>query len=1532
VFIPCGSTTPHKWEPPSFTPGAYYRVYDATFQTMDPWCTREFGDVTSRLASWSRYEQITSCGVCAVTATPTGTTVPTRTPTRTPTPSPTSTSTPGSGTFLELPISYSNFAQAAQGNVGGKGPGRVNSWFDHTYPNYTENQNLTRWDGRIFNFNVSPSSIGESWYDGHNGVDFQRRGTNEQIFAAATGVVLKTVTYCQEGNRACGNYYGNQVWINHRNGYATLYAHLKTVFVSPGTEITNPTSQPLGIMGNTGNSFGTHLHFGVYYDQNEQWIGDDVVDPYGWFGSSADPWNVTSRYLWKYPLSAQTLVGSSGASLTSPSGQVNVLVLAGALPSTVTMELWDAPPVAAPAAQLRSTGRSFWLRVLEQTVIGFSQPVILTATYTPADVLHLDPSRLGVYRWNDASSIWAALPTSVDTSQSRAIAQATETGSFDLQAPLLCPADEREPDDTYDAAGVVLVNGPPVRRVFDIPEDEDWFRLKAVAGGRYVVQTSNLAAGVDTVVQLYNLDGVTLLASDDNSGGGAASRLEWRALLDGTYFLRVYRAPGSAYGCNAAYELNVDGVLHVYLPVLLKNYTYGVVGCLAESPHPYPDNYNNTWTLINPDTNAASTRIHFSRLETENGYDYVYVQDANNNQINRFTGNYSSGVWSDPVPGHTVKVQLTSDGSVTAWGFCVDRIETVSIGGTNTPTPTATATRTPTATPTQTPTSTPSPIQCVTLSLQPPSQSVNGGDTFTFDVTLDAGTTSFDTASLDIRFDPGTLVVVDASGNPSSSIQQGNLNSTGSTIVAQNSVNNTTGTIAYVEAIIGRSQTGGTFTVATIRFRAKQASPGTPVTFANVGNTASPTFTGILLAGSTVAFCAGSPTGATVIVAGPTPTNTSTPTAPPTVTVTPTATATATPTATPTPTVPRYNVWTQCSQGMWGGSISALALSPGYASDRTLFAGTGGAGVFKSTDGGAYWSATGLTNLGVSALALSPGYVTDSTLFAGNWGGGVFKSTDGGVSWSAMNMGLTDLYIEALVISPGYASDRTLFAGTYYGGGVFKSTDGGASWSAVTALTNLRVLALALSPGYASDRSLFVGTYEGGVFKSTDGGASWHAVNTGLPGSYVMALALSPGYATDRTIFVGINQRGVFKSTDGGASWSATGLTYPYLGALALSPGYAADRTIFAGTIYGGGVFKSTDGGASWSAMGLAYAQALALSPGYTNDHTLFAGTEGGVSKSTDGGASWSSVNIGLTNLGVYALALSPGYATDHTLFAGTGDGVYKSTDGGASWSATGLAYAQVLALSPSYASDHTLFAGTGGGVFKSTNSGASWSTVNTGLPTDMYVEALALSPGYATDRTLFAGTGNSTQTGAVFRSTDGGASWSKTGLPSVYVQALALSPGYDSDHTLFAGTRDHGVFKSTTGGAYWSAMGLTTNSIQALTLSPDYASDRTLFAGTWSAGVFKSTDGGASWSAMGLTNLEVQVLELSPGYAADHTLFAGTNGGVFKSTDGGASWSAMNEGLGNLSIQSLTLTPTSPHTLFAGTAGSSVWRYILGQ
>jgi hypothetical protein len=237
----------------------------------------------------------------------------------------------------------------------------------------------------------------------------------------------------------------------------------------------------------------------------------------------------------------------------------------------MTVELWDMPPALESLAQLRSAGQSSWLRVLEwltgdsitTTSTVLAQPITVGVTYRVTDVLHLDASQLTIHRWEKSDNVWTALSTIVDTNQNQATAQTTEIGRFDLQAPLLCPADSQEPDDHYDAAQTVPTDGTPVSRLFDIAEDEDWFRLEAEDGGKYIVRTRNLAAGVDTVVEIYDQDSLMLLALDRDSGGRGASYLMWQAPLDGTYFLRVARAAGSAYGCDAGYEL---GVKQVYWP------------------------------------------------------------------------------------------------------------------------------------------------------------------------------------------------------------------------------------------------------------------------------------------------------------------------------------------------------------------------------------------------------------------------------------------------------------------------------------------------------------------------------------------------------------------------------------------------------------------------------------------------------------------------------------------------------------------------------------------------------------------------------------------------------------------------------------------------------------------------------------------------------------------------------------------------------------------------------------------------------
>ena len=104
---------------------------------------------------------------------------------------------------------------------------------------------------------------GNGYGPGHLGIDIQAN-EGEPVYAAGSGIV----TMAQGG----WNYgYGNVVQIDHGNGYVTIYAHLSAINVG----LCTPVGQGavVGAAGNTGNSFGAHLHFEVR-------IGGSNVNPY----------------------------------------------------------------------------------------------------------------------------------------------------------------------------------------------------------------------------------------------------------------------------------------------------------------------------------------------------------------------------------------------------------------------------------------------------------------------------------------------------------------------------------------------------------------------------------------------------------------------------------------------------------------------------------------------------------------------------------------------------------------------------------------------------------------------------------------------------------------------------------------------------------------------------------------------------------------------------------------------------------------------------------------------------------------------------------------------------------------------------------------------------------------------------------------------------------------------------------------------------------------------------------------------------
>ena len=215
----------------------------------------------------------------------------------------------------------------------------------------------------------------------------------------------------------------------------------------------------------------------------------------------------------------------------------------------------------------------------------------------------------------------------------------------------------------------------------------------------------------------------------------------------------------------------------------------------------------------------------------------------------------------------------------------------------------------------------------------------------------------------------------------------------------------------------------------------------------------------------------------------------------------------------------------------------AVAVSPAFDADHRLFAGVNG-GVLRSLDGGTTWSAAILASPEplVTALAISPDFAYDGVVLAGTMEDGVFRSADRGSSWAPWNFGLLDLNILSLAISPNFARDETLFAGTE--SGLFRSTNGGRAWREVDFPTEFApVLSLALSPDYAGDGVLFVGTEFHGLFSTDDRGGTWKRRGEGVMDTAVNAVILSSDFPSRPDVLVLLSNM-LLISRDGGASWS----------------------------------------------------------------------------------------------------------------------------------------------------------------------------------------------------------------------------------------------------------------------------------------------------------------------------------------------------------------------------------------------------------
>ena len=172
--------------------------------------------------------------------------------------------------------------------------------------------------------------------------------------------------------------------------------------------------------------------------------------------------------------------------------------------------------------------------------------------------------------------------------------------------------------------------------------------------------------------------------------------------------------------------------------------------------------------------------------------------------------------------------------------------------------------------------------------------------------------------------------------------------------------------------------------------------------------------------------------------------------------------------------------------------VYAIVPSQNFVEDGICYAARN-SGLFRSNDGGSEWQLAYEalepgTELPTTALALSPSYSSDCTLFAGV-PGGIMRSENAGSIWYFSSLASPPPLISTLSVSPNFARDSTLLAGTMEDG-LFRSEDRGVHWMACNfGLTDLSVLTLTMSPDFGVDDMVYLGT-ETGLFYSNNGGVN----------------------------------------------------------------------------------------------------------------------------------------------------------------------------------------------------------------------------------------------------------------------------------------------------------------------------------------------------------------------------------------------------------------------------------------------------------
>lgn len=262
-----------------------------------------------------------------------------------------------------------------------------------------------------------------------------------------------------------------------------------------------------------------------------------------------------------------------------------------------------------------------------------------------------------------------------------------------------------------------------------------------------------------------------------------------------------------------------------------------------------------------------------------------------------------------------------------------------------------------------------------------------------------------------------------------------------------------------------------------------------------------------------------------------------------------------------------------------------------------------------------------------------------------------------------------------------------------------------------------------------------------------------------------------------------------------------------------------------------------------------------------------------------------------------------------------------------AQWVSLGPDGGDARSLAISALNPDRVFLGTSsGGLFRSDDGGRTWSfTAQFGFNSEYALERIVIDPRDSQVVYVALWSIDDKNRGALFKSTDGGKSW--TSIPAMQdksIRALALAPS--NPNVLVVGALQ-GIFRSEDAGTHWQNIseGTTIKNVHSLAISPQDAN--VIFAGTWHLG-WRTSDGGRSWSALNkgiLDDSDIFSIIIDP--VNPSIVYASACSGIYKSEDSGESFRKLT-GIPFSARRTHVLkqVSSSPSTVYAGTT-QGLWR-----